>query len=198
MNFASIRALCVVVLLALAACSRPAETPHPATSVAAHPDKAPGHRNTVQTVTLTGADGRSVVLTRADLAALPRQKVTFDRHGDVGVFEGPLLLDVLARAGVPASPLHKDQQATALLIEAADGYRVVLGLGEADPATRANRVILADMDDGQPLSADDGPFMIVVEGDLRPARSPRMVTSIRVVPMAPISAEQSARHAQPA
>lgn len=170
MNFVWIRTLGVAALLALTACSRPAEAPPSAPASATHPDTTPAHRNTIQTVTLTGADGRIVVLTRADLAALPRQKITFDRHGDIGVFEGPLLLDVLARVRVPASPLHKDQQAMALLIEAADGYRVAYGLGETDPATRAARIILADSDGGQPLSPDDGPFMIVAEGDLRPAR----------------------------
>ena len=39
------------------------------------------------------------------VAALPREKVSFSRHEDTSVFEGPLLLDVLKRAGVPASPL---------------------------------------------------------------------------------------------
>lgn len=139
--------------------------------------------NTLQTLTLIGADGRQAVLTRQDLAALPRQRVTFSRHEDTSVYEGPLLLDVLARVGVPAGPLQKDRQATALLITAADGYRVVFGLAETDPATRADRIILADTDDGEPLSPEAGPFMIVAEGDVRAARSPRMVVSIRVIPL---------------
>lgn len=177
-----------IAILALAACSPSGEAPLPAETApaeaAAHGHEGEArHRNTLQTVTLTGADGQTATLTRADLAALPREKVSFDRHGDVGVFEGPLLLNVLARVGVPASPLRKDQQATAILIEAADGYRIVLGLGETDPATRADRIILADARDGQPLSPEDGPFMIVAEGDVRAARSPRMVTAIRVLPL---------------
>ncbi|MBN8553050.1 MAG: molybdopterin-binding oxidoreductase [Caulobacterales bacterium] len=137
----------------------------------------------VETLTLTGADASRVVLTRDDLAALPRERVTFSRHEDTSVYEGPLLLDVLARVGVPGSPLPKDQQATALLITVADGYQVVLGLAETDPATRADRIIVADTDDGEPLGPDVGPFMIVAEGDARAARSARMVVAIQVIPL---------------
>jgi len=136
-----------------------------------------------ETVTLVGADGHQRVLSREDLAALPRERVSFTRHEDTSVYEGPLLLDVLASVGVPSSPLRKDQQATAILITAADGYQVVLGLAETDPATRADRIILADTDDGEPLGPDAGPFMIVAEGDVRAARSARMVVSIRVIPL---------------
>jgi len=146
-------------------------------------DHAAQVQNTVQTVTLIGADGRQEVLTRQAVTALPRERVTFSRHEDTSVYEGPLLLDVLARVGVPPSPLRRDQQATALLITAADGYQVVLGLGEIDPATRADRIILADTDDGEPLGPDAGPFMIIAEGDARAARSARMVVSIRLVPL---------------
>lgn len=180
--------LAAVALLAMvAACSPQAgDAARPDAAVkadAAAVKAAPVTRNTVQTLTLIGADGARIVLDRAAVAALPREKVSFSRHEDTSVFEGPLLLDVLKAAGVPASPLRKDQQATALLATAADGYQVVLGLGETDPATRADRIIVADTDDGQPLSAEDGPFMIVAEGDARAARSPRMVVSVQVIPL---------------
>lgn len=175
----------VAGLLLLAACSasggtgvshdRASERPSPGLSV---PDTVAG-----DSLTLIGADGRGIVLTAEDIAALPRESFSFSRHEDNSVFEGPLLLDVLGLAGVPSSPLHKDQQATALLITAADGYQVVLGLGETDPATRADRIILADTDDGTPLSDGDGPFMVVAEGDARAARSPRMVVSIQIIPL---------------
>lgn len=177
--------LAAAVLLAMsAACSPQAGDAAPHDSAAAAVAKTPPvTRNTVQTLTLIGTDGARVVLDRAAVAALPRERVRFSRHEDTSVFEGPLLLDVLKHVGVPASPLRKDQQATALLVTAADGYRVVFGLGETDPATRADRIIVADTDDGAPLSAEDGPFMIVAEGDARAARSPRMVVSIQVIPL---------------
>jgi hypothetical protein len=64
---------------------------------------------------------------------------------------------------------------------AADGYHVVLALAETDPAMRPNRIILADRCNGAAMAAPEGPFRMVVEGDLRPARSARQVTSIAVV-----------------
>jgi DMSO/TMAO reductase YedYZ molybdopterin-dependent catalytic subunit len=42
-------------------------------------------------------------------------------------------------------------------------------------------LILANRMDGRPLPEKDGAFRLVVEGDLRPARSARLVTAIRVV-----------------
>ena len=63
------------------------------------------------------------------------------------------------------------------------GGQVVLGLAETDPATRADRIIIADTDDGEPLSPQAGPFMVVAEGDVRAARSARMAVSIRVIPL---------------
>lgn len=173
-----------ILMATITACSPQAgDAARPDATAAPAAKTASVTRNTVQTLTLIGADGARVVLDRAAVAALPREKVSFSRHEDTSVFEGPLLLDVLKRAGVPASPLRKDQQATALLVTAADGYQVVFGLGETDPATRADRIIVADTDDGAPLSAEDGPFMIVAEGDARAARSPRMVVSIQVMPL---------------
>lgn len=173
-----------ILMATIAACSPQAGDAARSDTAAAPATKAaPVTHNTVQTLTLIGADGARVVLDRAAVAALPREKISFSRHEDTSVFEGPLLLDVLQRAGVPASPLHKAQQATALLVTAADGYQVVFGLGETDPATRADRIIVADTDDGAPLSAEDGPFMIVAEGDARAARSPRMVVSVQVMPL---------------
>lgn len=63
-------------------------------------------RNEATTLTLIGLDGREVTVTGEDIAALPRDEVTFARHEFVGAYSGPLLLDVLATVGVPPSPLR--------------------------------------------------------------------------------------------
>lgn len=106
-------------------------------------------------------------------------------HGQTHVYEGPLLIDVLAKVGAPTGKsLRGRALAQAVLVEASDGYVVALGLAEADPGTRAQRIILADKADGAPLNATDGPFRLVVEGDLRPARSARMVRKISIVRLA--------------
>jgi hypothetical protein len=67
-----------------------------------------------------------------------------------------------------------------LLVEAADGYKVVYALAEIDPAFASREIILADKRDGKPLDAKEGPFRIVAPGDKRPARWARQITTLRV------------------
>lgn len=135
-----------------------------------------------QTISLKGPAGQSVKIGAADLAALPRAKFVFDAHGQKHEYEGPLLIDILAKAGAPTGrDLRGANLAHAVLVTSSDGYQVVYGLAELDPGTRANRVILADREDGKPMAGNDGPFKVVAEGDVRPARSARMVTDIEVV-----------------
>lgn len=137
---------------------------------------------TAQTLSLTGPEGQSVTLSAADIAALPRQSVTFAGHGESHVYEGPLLIDVLAKAGAPTGKALRGQAlADVVLVEAGDGYKVAFGLAEADPGTRPNRMILADKADGASLGEGQGPFRLIVEGDLRPARGARMVAAIKVL-----------------
>lgn len=136
---------------------------------------------TAQTLSIKGPSG-PVSLTAADVAALPRTSVPFDAHGQKHTYEGPLLIDVLSKAGAPTGKaLHGAALANAVVVRGSDGYAVVYGLAELDPATRPNRIILADKADGAPLTAKDGPFKVVSEGDLRPARGARLVTSIEIV-----------------
>lgn len=124
------------------------------------------------TVTLTNLDG------------LPRAGVTIRQHDQGHAFEGALLGDLVAKVGAAqGKAIHGPELATVIRVTAADGYQVVLGLAETDPATRADKVILADRADGAPLK-DDGPFRLVVEGDLRPARAARNVVRIEVLRLA--------------
>lgn len=146
-------------------------------------------------LTLIGLDGRVVTVTAAEIAALPRTKVTFAGHGESHDYEGPLLIDVLARAGAPTGEALRGRAlADIALVEASDGYAVAFGLAEADPNTRANRMILADRADGAALSARDGPFRVIVEGDLRPARSARMVSKITLVRLGGATAAPAPAH----
>jgi DMSO/TMAO reductase YedYZ molybdopterin-dependent catalytic subunit len=70
-----------------------------------------------------------------DLAALPRHEVRArDRDGTEATFAGVALLDLLRLAEVPlGDKLRGNNMAIHLLIEAADGYRVVFALPELDP-----------------------------------------------------------------
>lgn len=142
---------------------------------------AHAHPASAQTLSLKGPGGQSATVSPADLAALPRVSFTFNAHGRMATYEGPLLIDVLAKVGAPtAKALRGPALANAVIVRANDGYTVVFGLAELDPGTRANRIILADRADGAPLPPEDGPFKVVAEGDVRPARSAKLVTSIEV------------------
>ncbi len=132
-------------------------------------------------IALAGLDGEQSLLTLTELDALPRVQLNATEHGSQHVFEGALLGDVLAKIGAPAGKaIHGRELADVVIVEARDGYIVALGLAETDSTIRNERVILADRMDGAPLAADKGPFQLVIEGDLRPARSARMVSKIRL------------------
>lgn len=140
-----------------------------------------------QQLTLRGVDGQTVAVTPADLADLPQETVELDSHGTLVTYAGPLLFELLARAGAPESAaMHGRQLAKAVRITAADGYQVVLSLGETDPAMKASRVIVApplsEADRGEAAKGEAaGGYRIVVEGDLRAARSIYGVTRIDIL-----------------
>lgn len=137
-----------------------------------------------QSVALKGPDGQVGTLSATDLAALPHVKMTLTEHGKTSTFEGVPLGDIVTRVGAASGKaIHGPELATVIRVTAKDGYQVVLGLAETDPGTRKGRIILADRADGAPLIGDDR-FRIVVEDDLRPARSARMVERIEVIRLA--------------
>jgi hypothetical protein len=136
-----------------------------------------------QTLTVSGLGGQTVELAAADIAALPHQPITLHLEG--GKSEAcdavPLAL-LLAKVGAPqGKALHGVELADVVEIGAADGYHVALALAETDPMMRESRIMLADRCDGAALAAPEGPFRVIVEGDLRPARSARQVTSLTVL-----------------
>jgi hypothetical protein len=134
-------------------------------------------------LSVTGLDGRVSSLTSADLADLPRAKAGLRSGVKATAYEGVLLSAVLKVAGVPSGPrLHGKPVASVVVITAADGYRVVLSLPEADASFRDGAIILADRKASGPLDANEGPFRLVIDADKRPERSIRQVRSIKVVP----------------
>jgi DMSO/TMAO reductase YedYZ molybdopterin-dependent catalytic subunit len=130
---------------------------------------------------LVAPDGRSAVVTSGPLATLPRQTLSLTAHGETHVYEGPTLASVLERLDAPLGQrLRGEALKTYVVVRAADGYVVVFSLAEIDPAMSPTAVILADEADGEPLSAEEGPLRLIVEGDARPARSVRQVTAIEL------------------
>lgn len=114
-------------------------------------------------------------------SGLPRQSLSLTAHGATHVYEGPTLASVLEKLDAPLGQrLRGEALKTFVVVTAADGYVVVFSLAEIDPAMSPTAVILADEADGAPLSAEEGPLRLVVEGDARPARSVRQVTAIEL------------------
>jgi len=133
-------------------------------------------------VTVQGRD--SVVLTPVDLKALPRAKATFTAHGKQITYEGPLLNAALKQAGVVSGDRLMGRYLNQVVVaKGSDGFTASYSLGETDPIYRANPVIVADSKDGQPLDGKEGPYRLVVDGDLRPGRSVRALVSVEVKPV---------------
>lgn len=133
-------------------------------------------------VSVAGRD--SIVLTPADLKALPRAKATFTAHGRQITYEGAVLNAALLKAGVVSGDRLMGRYLNQVVVaKGADGFTASYSLGETDPIYRTNPVILADSKDGQPLDAKEGPYRLVVDGDLRPGRSVRQVVSVEVKPV---------------
>jgi DMSO/TMAO reductase YedYZ molybdopterin-dependent catalytic subunit len=121
-------------------------------------------------------------LSLADLKVEPRTTVQVaDEHqaGKKEVFEGVSLAALLKQAGAPQ--LRGATMPTYVLMEAADGYRVIFSLAELDSEFQDSEVMVADTMDGAPLGEKVGPLRLIVPHDKRPARSVRMLESIKVV-----------------
>jgi DMSO/TMAO reductase YedYZ molybdopterin-dependent catalytic subunit len=127
--------------------------------------------------------GKQVVLTQAEIEALPHVTASATEHSGVAAkFEGVALKSVLEKAGVSFGESLKGKRlASYLLVEAADGYRVVIALPELDPAFMDKMVMLAFFRDGKPFGEKEGPYRIVIPDEKRMARWIRQVVALKIV-----------------
>lgn len=120
-------------------------------------------------------------MARADIEALPHVKVTTSASGTSMTFEGTSLKAVLERGGIGFRETMKGKRlASCLLVEAADGYRVVIALPEIDEAFTDKQFVLAFLKDGKPLDDKEGPYRIVIPDEKRMARWVRQVTALKI------------------
>jgi hypothetical protein len=132
---------------------------------------------------LTDSDHKSVVLSAAELKAVPHITVMIHNvHTNADeTYSGIRVSDLLAKLGVPlGNELRGKALANYIVATGSDGYKAVLALGEVDPSFHPGEVLVADAIDGKPLDAHSGPFKLVVSEDKRPARSVRNLVSIEV------------------
>jgi hypothetical protein len=135
-----------------------------------------------QQLTVEAGPGKQTVLAKAEIEALPHIKVTTHDADKPVTYEGVALKDVLEKGGVELGPSVRGKRlASCVLVEAADGYRVVIALPEVDPDFTEKQIVLAFMQDGKPLDANAGPYRIVIPDEKRMARWVRQVTKLRIV-----------------
>jgi hypothetical protein len=125
--------------------------------------------------------GARVVLHAGDMARLARDTARVQFHDQPAEeYSGVTLTTLLQLVGVRTDSLRGTGLALRVVIEAADGYRVVLALTDLDPTLGGRRAILADRVDGQPLPRKEAPFRLLIPGDQRPSRWARNVVAISV------------------
>ena len=121
-----------------------------------------------------GAVATPLVVTAADLKMAPRKTirvVNAHNNNKTEVYEGVPLAELLAKAGLPqGEQIRGPLMATYVLVEAADGYRVIFSLAELDSSFLDSDVLVADAMDGAPISGDEGPYKLVAPHDKRPGR----------------------------
>jgi len=129
-----------------------------------------------------GAVEHDLKLSFSDLARFPRQSLrATDELGKESLFEGVLVTEILKAAGVKfGKELRGKRLADYLLVETADGYRVVFSLPEFDPGFKQSLVLLADSCDGDPLSASDGQLRLIIPSEKRYARWVRHLVALHV------------------
>jgi hypothetical protein len=121
-------------------------------------------------------------LTASDLAKLKHQTVQIkNQDGSTTTYEGPLLADVLATAGVVFGPdLKGAGLAKYLVVTGADKFRVVFALPELDSSFTDRVIILADKRDGKPLSSSEGPLRNIVPDEKRTSRWVKQVVTLTI------------------
>jgi hypothetical protein len=135
-----------------------------------------------QQLSVQNEAGKQTVLSRADIEALPHTTVTVDNAASPITFEGVPLQKVMEKAGVGfGETLRGKKLASCLVVEAADGYRVVIALPELDPAFTDKRIVLAFLRNGKTLDEKEGPYRVVIPDEKRMARWVRQVTTLKVV-----------------
>lgn len=139
--------------------------------------------------TLRVRDGtRDVVLTPADLGALPRQQLRLagEKPSDSATVAGVTLWEVLQRSGVPSAEASGRQRAAIYVrVVGADGQTAFFALAELDPGFTRRTVLLADERDGHALDASEGPWRVIAPDDMRHARWIRGLVRVDVGTLPP-------------
>lgn len=135
-----------------------------------------------QQITVQNDQSSPVVLSPADIAALPHTTVKVNGHDGTASYSAVPLSTLLEKAGIAfGESLRGKRPASCLLVEAADGYRVVIALPELDPGFTNKQILLVDKREAHPLDDKEGPYRIVIPDEKRMARWVRQVKTLKIV-----------------
>jgi DMSO/TMAO reductase YedYZ molybdopterin-dependent catalytic subunit len=135
-------------------------------------------------IKIDGAVTTPLVLSLADAKTMPRKTlhVTDTHNNQTQVYEGVPLDALLNKAGAPMGDKIRGPFLEAyVMVEAADGYRVLFSLAELDSTFTDSDILVADTLDGAPLGPSQGPFKLVVPHEKKPTRWVRMLKSMTLV-----------------
>lgn len=134
-------------------------------------------------LTVNGEGLNNLSLTAEQLSAMPHVNIQVQRRdGTHTRFEGISLIGILKEAGLAVGEDLRGKGLTRFVqVTGEDGYEVVFSLPELDPGFSEGSVILADVENGKPLDAEDGPYRLVVPGEKRQARWVKNVVRIQVM-----------------
>jgi hypothetical protein len=174
------RSTVAALLFALAPIAMPARAQTAMPPV--HEDAKPFQRSTSLTVSF---DGHTTTFSVADLLKLPQQTITaVDGHtGKPVTFSGPLVSDVLAKAGLVASAeTHSLILHSSVIATGADGYFVLYSAAELEPMFHSGKSIVAVMQFDLPVPSG---IQLVDPLDVKPARWVHGLASLSVMSVAP-------------
>jgi hypothetical protein len=126
----------------------------------------------------------NLILNADDFAALPHTKIQLiDPHEQKEhQFSGVAVSEILARVNAPSGEKLRGHALRQIVIfRARDAYAVSFSLADFDANYSNRTILLADQEDGAPLSDTAGPLRLIVPGDKKAARWERMVASIEII-----------------
>jgi DMSO/TMAO reductase YedYZ molybdopterin-dependent catalytic subunit len=127
-------------------------------------------------VRLTDGSARQIAF-----AGLAIHQVPVQENGLKRMYEGVLLRDVLASAGIQLGEhLRGAAMRRYVVAVGQDGYRVVIALPELDAGFTDQNVVIATGHDGHGLIPDHGPLRLVVPRDKRAARWVRQLVRLEL------------------
>lgn len=131
---------------------------------------------------ISGEVTKPLIIHADDLSSMKRTTVHLrERDGKDYAYTGVSIQQILEMAGVTmGKQLRGEKLASYVLVQSADGYKVLFSLAELDSSFINRTVILAWESEGKPLPADKGPFRLVVTGEKKPTRSSYQVTGLMV------------------